>query len=134
MSKNDEATRTILPVAREELRVEVREVEGPGVRIKKRVHEREEAVEVPLEATALDVKRVPVGRVVEAREGARREGETTIIPVYEEVAVVERRLVLKEELHITRRHSTRVHRQEVTLREEEAIIEHTSPPKHRESS
>ena len=134
MSKDDEATRTILPVAREELRVGVREVEGASLRVTKRVHERVEEVEVPLEATALEVERVPVGRVVEAREGTRREGETTIIPVYEEIAVVETRLVLKEELHITRRHSQRVHHEEVTLRQEEALIEHTSPPTHRESS
>lgn len=33
----------------------------------------------------------------------RTEGDVTIVPVLEEVLVVEKRLVLKEELHIRRR-------------------------------
>ena len=53
----------------------------------------------------------------------RREGDVVIVPVMEEVLVVEKRLMLKEELHIridvTRREETRT----VRLRREHAEID-----------
>jgi stress response protein YsnF len=47
----------------------------------------------------------------------------TIVPVLEEVLVVEKRLVLKEELHIRRRVDTESVEVPVTLRKQRAIIE-----------
>jgi stress response protein YsnF len=44
-----------------------------------------------------------MGRIVETAPEIRTEGDVTILPVVEEVLVVEKRLVLKEELHIRRR-------------------------------
>lgn len=52
----------------------------------------------------------------------REEGDTTIVSVVEEVVVIERRLMLKEEIHITRVHLTEHHRETVMLREQEAVI------------
>ena len=57
----------------------------------------------------------------------RQEGDTLIVPVLEEVLVVEKRLLLKEEVRITRTR-TEVHSpQAVTLRSEEAVIEEIAP-------
>jgi stress response protein YsnF len=53
----------------------------------------------------------------------RVEGATTIIPVIEEQLVVEKRLVLVEEIHIIRRSETQVEQVPVTLRSERAEIE-----------
>ena len=47
----------------------------------------------------------------------------TIIPVVEEVLVIEKRLVLKEELHIRRRIATETVEVPVTLRNQRAIVE-----------
>jgi stress response protein YsnF len=47
----------------------------------------------------------------------------TIIPILEEVVVVEKRLVLKEELRVTMQRVSRRQPQSVTLRREEAVIE-----------
>ena len=51
------------------------------------------------------MKRVPVGRVVDAPAAMRTEGEVTIVPVHEERWVLMRELVLVEELHLHRRRS-----------------------------
>jgi stress response protein YsnF len=47
--------------------------------------------------------RAAMGRMVETAPEIRTESDVTILPVVEEVLVVEKRLVLKEELHIRRR-------------------------------
>ena len=51
-----------------------------------------------------------------------QEGDTTIIPVVEEIVVVERRLVLKEEVRIRRVSTKDQHQETVVLREQEAVI------------
>jgi uncharacterized protein (TIGR02271 family) len=60
---------------------------------------------------------------VEAPVAARQEGDTLIIPVYEEILVVEKRLVLKEEIRITKRHIDATEQARVLLREEHVDIE-----------
>lgn len=65
---------------------------------------------------------MPIGRIVDAVPHIREEGDTTIMPVVEEILVVERRLILKEEVRIRRIHVSNHHREMVTLREQEAVI------------
>lgn len=50
-----------------------------------------------------DIRRVPVKRIIDEPVEARYEGNVLIVPLMEEVLVVEKRLMLREELHITRR-------------------------------
>jgi uncharacterized protein (TIGR02271 family) len=116
----------VVPVAEEALSVGKRVIETGGVRINKTVHERQETVDIALTEDHVEVERVPINRVVEGPVEVRREGETLIIPLYEEVFVVEKRLMLKEELHIRMRREE-VHKpQQVTLRREEVSIERFS--------
>jgi uncharacterized protein (TIGR02271 family) len=120
------AGQTVIPVWREELHVGKRTVEtGKGIRIHKMVKEREETVDQPLLQDELAIERVPVGTMVAEGEqpGARYEGDTLIVPVFEEVLVVERRLRLKEEVRITRRKREMHAPQTVVLRSEEVSIE-----------
>jgi stress response protein YsnF len=57
-----------------------------------------------------------------------------IVPILEEVLVVEKRLMLKEELHISRRR-VEVHKpQHITLRSEEVIIERIPHEAHTSNS
>lgn len=115
----------VIPVIQESIRVEKREFESGKVVVHKTVTERDEAVEVLLRQQDLSVERVPVGRVVQEAPQTRQEGDTLIVPVLEEVLVVEKRLVLKEELHIRKRSSERVEQQTVRLRSENVEIEQT---------
>jgi stress response protein YsnF len=68
-----------------------------------------------------------VDRVVSEAPGVRTEGGVTIVPVLEEVLFVEKRLVLKEELHIRRTATTETVELPVTLRKQRAVIERVEP-------
>jgi len=113
----------VVPVIREEIRVDRQAVEGGGVRVHKRVEEREEVVEQPTFREEVTVERVALGRPLDQAIGSRQEGDTLIIPVLEEMLVVEKRLVLKEEVRITKRRINEVEQARVLLREEHVEIE-----------
>lgn len=119
----DEDETVVVPVVAEKLDVQKRKVESGGVRIKKIVHEREEIIDQPLIQEEVQIKRVPVNRVVEGPLPVRYVGNTMIVSLLEEVLVVEKRLMLKEELHITKGEVETHKPQRVTLRSEEAHIE-----------
>jgi stress response protein YsnF len=70
---------------------------------------------------------VPVGCIVETAPEIRTKGDLTIVPVLEEVLLVEKRLVLKEELHIRRTIHTEVVEVPVTLRKQRAVVERQAP-------
>jgi len=115
----------VIPVLREELRVGIRKVDTGGVRIHKTVRVRDEQVEASLLHDAVEVRRVPVDRVVAMSEApaTRQEGDTLIVPVLEEVLVIEKRLRIKEEIHITRTAREEQLAESVTLRSEQVDIE-----------
>jgi uncharacterized protein (TIGR02271 family) len=114
----------VVPVMVEALEVDKRRVETGRVRVSKVVHEREEVVDQPLLSEEVSIERVPIHRFVDEAIPIRYEGDTMIISLLEEVPVIEKRLMLKEELRITRR-QVEAHRPvRVTLRREEATVEH----------
>jgi len=115
----------VISVLQETVRVSKREVETGRVVVRKTVSERDEAVEMLLKQTDVSVERVPVGRVVTEAPASRQEGDVLIIPVLEEVLVTEKRLVLKEELHIRKTTSERTAHEVVRLRTENVLIEPT---------
>ncbi len=115
----------VIPVLRETVRITKREVETGRVVVHKTVAERDEAVEMLLKRTDVSVERIPVNRVVTEAPGSRQDGDTLIIPILEEVLVVEKRLILKEELHIRKDNSERTVHETVRLRSEEVRIEQT---------
>jgi uncharacterized protein (TIGR02271 family) len=113
----------VITLAAEELKVSKRQITRGRVVVRKQVLSHEAVVDDPLLLERLEVNRVPINALVEAAEPPRTEGDTTIIPFYEEVLVVEKRLLLSEELHVTRHRSERRDPQRVTLRREEAVVE-----------
>ena len=113
----------VIPVVREQVHVTRREVERGGVRVHKRVEEREEVVEQPTYREEVTVERVTLGQPIADVVAPRQEGDTLIIPVLEEMLVVEKRLVLKEEIRITKRRITETEQARVLLREEHVDIE-----------
>jgi uncharacterized protein (TIGR02271 family) len=115
-----------IPLVAERLRIDKRDVVTGGVRVQKQVVEHTETIRETLSSDELDIARVPVGRFVDAAPQLRQEGDVTIIPVVEEVAVVQTRLWLREEVHVTRRRVAIESPQTVTLRREELHIESLS--------
>lgn len=120
------AAEVTIPVLEERLEVGVRQFEtGRGMRVNTTVTQRDEAVDLMLRSDEMTVERVPVDRVVAADEApvSRQEGSTWIIPVLEEIIVVEKRVRIKEELRITRTEHQHRHAESVPLRSEHVSIE-----------
>jgi stress response protein YsnF len=115
-----------IPVFAEELQIGTRRVDaGTGVRVHKTVTEHPQVIDEMLHADVIDVRRVPIDKVVSLDDApaSRQEGDTLIIPIMEEVLVVERRLRIKEEIHITRTQREEHHSETVLLKSEEVSIE-----------
>jgi uncharacterized protein (TIGR02271 family) len=117
----------VVPLLQEEVRVDKREILTGKVRIQTVAEAFEEKAEAVLQGERVEVTRIPVDRVVSEAPGVRTEGGVTIVPVLEEVLFVEKRLVLKEELHIRRTATTETVELPVTLRKQRAVIERVEP-------
>lgn len=114
-----------IPIVEEQLHVHTRVVDTGGVRIRKHVDEHIDPIELSLRSEEVDVRRVPVDRIVDSPVPTREEGDTLIIPVHEEQLV--RQWVLVEELHVTRRATQTRATGDVALRRESVSIERVPP-------
>jgi uncharacterized protein (TIGR02271 family) len=114
---------SVIPVVEESLEVHKRPVEQGRVRVRKTVQEHEEQIDEPLLQEDVEVERVKIDQVVEKVVPAHYEGDTLVIPLMEEVLVIEKRLIVREELRITRRRLQVRESRRVTLRSEEATVE-----------
>ena len=119
--------KAVIPVIQEQATVSKRVVETGKVRISKHVREYEEIVDVPHIHEEVMVERVPVDRVVEAAPEVRQEGDLTIIPVVEERYVLEKRLVLVEELHVRKERRESHHPEKVKALKEEVEVQRIRP-------
>jgi uncharacterized protein (TIGR02271 family) len=117
----------VIPVAEERLAWQKRTVETGRLRITKRVSTHVEEIDDSLRQEAIEIERVAVNRPVDGPVPIRQEGDTLIVPVLEERVVVEKQLVLKEELHITKRRIESRQPRQVTLRREEVSVERIQP-------
>jgi uncharacterized protein (TIGR02271 family) len=114
---------TVLPLYAEDVSVTRRKVERGAVRLRVQTETREHVVDENLTLERVEIERIAIGRPVDAAPPVRVEGDTIVISVVEEIVVVERRLVLKEEIRLQRVQTTERHREKVILREQEATIE-----------
>jgi uncharacterized protein (TIGR02271 family) len=119
-----EPTQDALSIVEEELRVEKRQVATGRVTVRTTTDVSEEMARATLQGETVEVTRVPVNQEIDAAPSIRTEGELTIIPVVEEVVVIEKRLVLKEEIHLRRTVSREDVAVPVKLRKQRATIEH----------
>ncbi len=119
----DERTEEALPLLQEELRVDKRSVATGKVRVRSVVDTVEEIARAALTEEHVEVTRVPMDREVETAPPVRTDGDVTIVPILEEVVVVENRLVHKEELHIRRTVTHQNVEVPVTLRKQRAVVE-----------
>lgn len=116
----------VMPVVREDVHIGATQVDtGKGVRIHKTVSEQPYQIDETLMRDAVNVRRVPVDMIVALSEApvARQEGDTLIVPILEEILVVEKRLRIKEEIHITRTAQAEQFADTVMLRSEHVTVE-----------
>lgn len=111
-----------VPVIAEQLDVTKRQVTRGTVHVRKRVRERDEVVDEPGFEEYVDVERVPINKPVDGPVEKRQDGDTLVIPILEEVLVVQKRLVLREEVRITKRRREVHHQQSVSVRRDEVTV------------
>lgn len=122
-----------IPVVQEELHLGKRIVEtGRGVRLHKTVSEEALRIDEMLTQQDLEIEHVPCGEWIESETLPRNryEGATLVVPVLEEVLVVEKRWRLNEEIRITAKSHQRPVTQYVVLRKENMAIERFDESHH----
>lgn len=112
----------VVELREEELLVHREMRELGEARIETRIEEVPARLEVEAIAEEVNVEHIPVGEVVSERAEPYQDGDTLIVPVYEEQLVVTKRLVLRENLRIRRVRTTERQLFEDTLRRERADI------------
>ncbi|HEX2940600.1 MAG TPA: YsnF/AvaK domain-containing protein [Rhodopila sp.] len=125
MSDTPDDADVTIPLAEERLTVGKRQVETGRVRVRVVTDSDTVNAKASLFDQAVDVKRVPIGREVTEVPQVRQEGDLTVIPVLEEVLVVEKRLVLVEEVHVRRVVTQTDMEHPVTVRRQRAEIVRT---------
>lgn len=114
----------VIPVVAEELTVERALVERRKVRVHKRVETREELVDEPTMREEVSVERLPVNQIISGEApAARYEEGTLVIPILEEIIVVEKRLLLREEVRISKQRRAISNPQRIVLRREVVELE-----------
>ena len=117
----------VIPLVEEELRIDKRSVVTGKVRVRTVVDTVEEMARATLEGRQVEVVRVPIDREIDVAPAVRTEGDVVIVPVVEEILVVEKRLVLKEELRLQPRKTEETVEVPVTLRKQRAVFERVGP-------
>lgn len=110
----------------EQLQVNKETVETGRVHVSTQTHTRDAKVSEDLARERVEIETVPIGRRIDAMPPVRQEGDVTIVPIVEEVVVVERRLMLKEEVRIRKVRTIEHHEENVTLRYQEAVVSRTT--------
>jgi len=113
----------IIPLVEETLLLGKRQVETGRVRVSLTTEVVEEVLRDTLHSRRAEVERRPVGQTVTEAPAVRQEGDVIIIPVVEEVLVVEKRLVLREEIHLRMINEERAVEQPATRRVQHAAVE-----------
>jgi uncharacterized protein (TIGR02271 family) len=114
-----------IPVLEEGLVLGRQTVDLGMVKVTKSTETRQAIVDERMTSEEVQIERRRIDRPVssDAPPATRTEGDTTIIPVLEEIVVVEKRLVLREEIRVTRVRHERPFSQEVALQRERVSVE-----------
>ena len=115
-----------IPIAEERLRAGTRAIDLGELRIHRHVEQQEETVRQAVTRDDVTVERVSIDRYIDAPPAVRTEGDTLIVPVLEEVLVVEKRLKLKEELRIRTRQAVEEAEVREMVRRERVELEDAS--------
>ena len=115
----------VIPLIEERLTIRRGSSETGRVRVHISTETEQALVRETLRGEVLEIERIVVGREVAIAPAVREEegGAVLVVPVLEEILVVERRLVLKEELRIRRLATTETVEEAIPLRRQTATVE-----------
>ncbi len=115
----------VIPVIEETVSIEKKMAETATVKITKEVTETNEAIDVNLLNDDYLIEHVAINKYADNEAPTvRQEGDTMIVPVLKEVLV--KRLLLVEEIRITKRSIERNEQHNVRLRKENVKVERIS--------
>jgi uncharacterized protein (TIGR02271 family) len=120
--KGKDQDEVVVPLVAEEVSVAKKRVITGQVKVGTVTKESEQLVEEMLEHEHVEIERTAIGKQVDKAPPVRQEGDTLIIPVLEEVVIVERHLLLREEIRIRRTREKQPYQERVILRKQEAVI------------
>jgi stress response protein YsnF len=122
VEETQDKDQVVVPLHAEEVSVAKRRVVTGKVKVGTVTRETEKLVEELLEQEHVEIDRTTIGKQVDKAPPVREEGDTLIIPVLEEIVVVERRLLLKEEIRVRRTREKQPYQERVVVRKQEAVI------------
>jgi len=119
----------VIPVVEETVHLDKKVVETGKVTVTSKTVEHNESVDEMYRYEDVEVERIAINEYINTDHppGIRHEDDTTIVPIYKEVVVVEKKLLLVEELRITKKQIEKPYQTTVTLRKQEVSIERTDP-------
>jgi stress response protein YsnF len=120
----------VIPLAEEAVSVTKREVDTGRVQVALTTEIETVIARETLRGRRVEVERVPVGRTLAEGEAApvpHEEGDTLVIPVVEETAVVVKRLVVREEVRLHFVPTETPFEQTVEVRRQHATVERVPP-------
>ena len=119
-----------VPVVEETVAISKREVETGRVQVALTTGIETVIARETLRGRRVEVERVPVGRTLAEGEAApvpHEEGGTLVVPIVEEVAVVVKRRVVREEVRLRFVATERPFEEEVEVRRQRATVERVPP-------
>jgi stress response protein YsnF len=120
---SDENDQKVIQLVEESVSVEKERVVTGRVRVSTSSSEVEKLAQATLAGTRVEVTRERLDREIDAVPETRVEGDTTIIPIVEEIVVIEKRLVLVEEIRIRQIATSEEVAVPVTVRKQTATVE-----------
>lgn len=123
MSDDRRTAEEIIPVIQEDVVIGTERATTGTVRVRTVLHEDEHAIDEPITITDVEVKRVPVDLWTDEPIADRVEGDTRIISVHREEIIVQRRLHVVEEVHVTSRKREERHREIVRTRKTQVVVD-----------
>lgn len=103
VQKLEDGGTVTIPLVEEELVATTREAEQGRVVIRKRVETVPYDSSIDVSHDEIEVERVPMDQELEEIPSVRYEDDSVIVPVFQEVLVVEKHLRLVEEVRVTKR-------------------------------
>jgi uncharacterized protein (TIGR02271 family) len=115
----------VIPVIEEQWAIAKEQVARGIVRVRKEIEAVEQTIDLDTTSEQISIERVEINRLLDGDDipMPREEDGVLIIPLIEEVQVVETRLMLREEVHVTRHRTTTSTPEVVMLRREVVHIE-----------
>jgi uncharacterized protein (TIGR02271 family) len=122
VEETKDKNQVVVPIHAEELSVAKTRVITGQVKVGTVTRKSEQLIEELLEHQHVEIERIAIGTQVDKAPPVREEGDTLIIPILEEIVVVERRLLLKEEVRVRRTREKQPYQERVIIRKQEAVI------------